>query len=129
MKEFLKDNIELPTPWEKADYDSMDYKWQKERRELNDKIADLKKNHASDQQIIDTEQEYALKDKLHADNVDAYLQNSKYSGMVGAFEGAGYVSNGLYRHMIDCIMFSKGDKPFCKVCDSAIIKVINSYTE
>jgi hypothetical protein len=57
------------------------------------------------------------------------LRNSKYFGIVGAFEGAGYVSEGLYRPMVDCIMFSKGDKPFCKVCESAIVKMINSYTE
>jgi len=128
-KEFLNDGKEIPTLWEKADYDSMDYKWQKERRELNDKIAELKKNHASVQEIIDAEQEYDLKDKLHADKVDSYLQKSKYFGIVGAFEGAGYVAEGLYRPMLDCIMFSKGDKPFCKVCESAIVKVINSYTE
>jgi len=128
-KEFLKDNSEVPTAWEKADYDSMDYKWQKERRDLNDKIAELKKTHASEQEIIDAEQEYDLKDKLHADKVDSYLQKSKYFGIVGAFEGAGYVAEGLYRPMLDCIMFSKGDKPFCKVCESAIVKVINSYTE
>jgi hypothetical protein len=128
-KEFLNGGEEIPTPWEKTDYDSMDYKWQKERRELNDKIAELKKNKASLQQIIDAEQEYELKDKFHADKVDSYLQKSKYLGIVGAFKGAGYVSEGLYRPMLDCIMFSKGDKPFCKVCESAIVKVINSYTE
>ena len=53
----------------------------------------------------------------------------KNYGKVGAFEGAGYLPKGLYRPMIDCIMFSKGDKPFCKVCESAIEKVINHYTE
>ena len=128
-KEFLNNGKEIPTPWEKSKYDSMDYKWQKERRELNDKIAELKKNHSSEKEIIIAEQEYELKDKLHADKVDTYLRNSKYFGIVGAFEGAGYVSEGLYRPALDCIMFSKGDKPFCKVCESTIVKVINSYTE
>ena len=128
-KEFLNNGKEIPTPWEKSKYDSMDYKWQKERRELNDKIAELKKNHSSEKEIIIAEQEYELKDKLHADKVDTYLRNSKYFGMVGAFEGAGHVSEGLYRPALDCIMFSKGDKPFCKVCESTIVKVINSYTE
>ncbi len=128
-KEFLNNGKEIPTPWEKSKYDSMDYKWQKERRELNNRIAELKKNHSSEKEIIIAEQEYELKDKLHADKVDTYLRNSKYFGMVGAFEGAGYVSEGLYRPTLDCIMFSKGDKPFCKVCESTIVKVINSYTE
>ena len=128
-KEFVNSGQEIPTPWEKADYDSMDYKWQKERRELNDKIAELKRSRAPMQVITEAEQEYDLKDKLHSDKVDSYLKKSKYFGMVGAFEGAGYVSKGMYRPMIDCIMFSKGNKPFCKVCENAIVKMIDSYTE
>jgi hypothetical protein len=128
-KKFVSGSTEISTPWEKADYDSMDYKWQKERRELNDKIAELKKNHASMQQIIEAEQDYDFKDKLHADEVDKYLANSKYRGIVGAFEGAGYSSKGLFRPMLDCIMFSKGDKPFCKICYEAIIEMIASYIE
>jgi hypothetical protein len=127
--DLVNEGTELPTLWEKADYDSMDYKWQKERTELNNKVAELKKNNAPSDEIINAEQEYDLKDKFHADEVDSYLLKSKYGGMVGAFEGAGYSSEGLYRPMLDCIMFSKGDKPFCKVCENAITKVINSYTE
>jgi hypothetical protein len=50
-------------------------------------------------------------------------------GKVGAFEGAGYVANGMYRPMLDCIMFSKGTKPFCTVCEAHIIDIIETYTE
>jgi len=39
-KEYLLPGIEIPTPWNKVAYDSMDYKWQAERRALNNKIAD-----------------------------------------------------------------------------------------
>ncbi len=60
---------------------------------------------------------------------DSYLEKNKYYGKVGAFEGAGYVANGMYRSMLDCIMFSKGNKPFCKVCEAHILKVIEQYTE
>ena len=128
-RDLLSPGIEIPTPWEKSEYDSMDYKWQKERRELNNKIAELKKNNAPADDIERTENEYNLKDKLHAVEVDKFLERSKYRNKVGAFEGAGYSSKGLYRPMLDCIMFSKGDKPFCKVCEKAIEKVIEFYTE
>ena len=128
-KNLVTPGTKLPTPWEKAAYDSMDYKWQKERRELNNRTVELKRNHAPQEEILNAEQEYDLKDKLHSQEVDKYLQHSKYVGVVGAFEGAGYSAQGLYRPMLDCIMFSKGNKPFCKVCEDAIIKVINSYTE
>jgi hypothetical protein len=121
--------IEIPTPWEKADYDAMDMKWQSERAELNDKIAQLKRDKAPQHEIIKAEQQYNLKDKFHADEVDTYLGNSRFVGQVGAFEGAGYSSLGLYRPMLDCIMFSKGNKPFCKVCENAIEEIIESYNE
>ena len=121
--------IQIPTPWEKAEYDSSDLKWQSERRELNNKIAELKRKKAPKEEITKAENEYNQKDKEHAEWIDSYLSRSKFVGKVGAFEGAGYASKGLYRPMLDCIMFSKGAKPFCKVCEEAIIKVIKYYSE
>ena len=61
--------------------------------------------------------------------MDEYLRNSKYYGNVGVFEGAGYSSEGLYRPMIDCIMFTKSSENFCKVCEDAIVKVIQHFAE
>ena len=43
-----------------------------------------------------------------AGSAPAYLQASEFAGLVGAYEGAGYASTGLYRPMVDCIMFTKG---------------------
>ncbi len=123
----LSEGIEIPTPWEKNDFDSMDTKWQAERAKMNDRIAELKKANAPKIEIEKAEKEYAQKDRAHSDKVDEYLENSKYFGKVGVFEGAGYSSEGLYRSMLDCIMFSKGDKPFCAVCQKAIERVINHY--
>jgi len=128
-KEFLSDNIEIPTPWEKEDFDKMDYAWQKIRREMNNKTARLKREKASPGLIEKAEKDYAEADKEHTNKVEQYLRSSKFWGKVGAFEGAGYSPKGLYRPMLDCIMFSKGDKPFCKVCEEAIKKVIKHYTE
>jgi hypothetical protein len=48
---------------------------------------------------------------------------------VGAFEGAGYSSKGLYRPMVNCIMFSKAKIPYCKVCEDAVVRMIESYTK
>jgi len=125
----VAENTEIPTPWEKEDYDNMDMKWQKVRKEMNNKIAELKKNAASTTAIVEAEENYTTFDRDHANKTDKYLENSKFKNVVGAFEGAGYSSNGMYRSMLDCIMFSKGDKPFCKVCAERIVKVINHYTE
>jgi hypothetical protein len=128
-KYLLTPGIEIPSKWDKAKYDSMDYKWQAERREMNKRTAQLKRERQSAEVIKAAEENYARKDKEHSDIVHSYLKKNENYGKVGAFEGAGYVANGMYRPMLDCIMFSKGDRPFCKVCEAHILKVIEQYTE
>ena len=128
-KNYISANIELPTPWEKENYDKMDYAWQKERREMNKHIAKLKRNEARPKEIDGAQNEYNKKDKAHSDEVDKYLINSKFWNKIGAFEGAGYSAKGMYRSMLDCLMFSKGTKPYCKVCEEHVKKVINHFIE
>ncbi len=128
-KNLLTPGIEVPTSWKKAEYDSLDLSWQKNRRELLNKIAEEKRGGANADAIAELENEYNKGDKMHAEEMDNFLKKSKYAGKVGAFEGAGYASKGLYRPMLDCIMFSKGSKPYCKVCQAAIIRMIKFYSE
>ena len=56
-----------------------------------------------------------------------YLSSMKYSGKVGAFEGAGYEAKGLYRPEADCIMFTRDPVGFCRVCRRAIGRFIDQY--
>jgi hypothetical protein len=128
-KKYLSPGIEIPTPWEKDEFDKFSYEWLKERNRLNSYVAELKRNRAPENEIKAAEDEYAMKDKKQSEKVDKYLMSSKYWNKVGAFEGGGYQPKGIYRPMLDCIMFSKGDKPFCKVCEEAIKEVIGSYTK
>lgn len=128
-KDLITLGIELPTPWEKENYDKMDYAWQKERREMNKHIAELKRAKAPQKEINAAQNEYNKKDKVHGDEIDKYLLSSKYWNKVGVFEGAGYSAKGVYRSMIDCLMFSKGTKPFCKVCEEHVVKVIKHFVE
>jgi hypothetical protein len=51
-----------------------------------------------------------------------------FAGKVGAFEGAGYKTKGLYRPEADCIMFSRNVVGFCRVCRRAIERLIDTYT-
>lgn len=125
----LSPGIKVPTPWEKEKFDKMDMAYQKIRKEINDKIARLKREGASQKSIDEIEQESERLSRDHALKIDAYLAKSKFAGRVGAFEGAGYSSEGLYRPMVDCLMFTKGDKPFCKVCEKAVVRMIKYYTE
>jgi IgA Peptidase M64/Peptidase M64 N-terminus len=128
-KDLLSPKIKIPTPWEKEAYDQMDLEYQKVREELTEKIAKLKREKAPQDVIQQVEDESENLSRSHALKVDTFLQKSKYFGKVGVFEGAGYASKGLYRPMIDCMMFTKGNKSFCKVCENSIIEVIKYYTE
>lgn len=128
-KHLVSEGIEMPTPWEKEEYDKTDYAWQKIRREMNRNIAELKRNKKPLEKVKAAQDEYDRKDKVRSEEVDKYLKSSKFVGKVGAFEGAGYNAKGMYRSMLDCIMFTKGAKPFCKVCEEHVANVIMHYAE
>jgi hypothetical protein len=53
----------------------------------------------------------------------------KYFETVGAFEGGGYNAKGIYRPYIDCTMKSVRYDAFCPVCQEAIQRMIDFYSE
>jgi hypothetical protein len=57
-----------------------------------------------------------------------FLSTMTHSGKVGAFEGASYEPKGLYRPEADCIMFTRDEVGFCRVCRRAIERVIALHT-
>ena len=126
-KHLLANGIELPTPWEKEEFDKTDFTWQKERERLNNITYDLQRNDASPEEVDRSRKDYDEKSSAREIEVQNYLSKSKYAGKVGAFEGAGYVPKGLYRSSINCIMFSRTDF-FCPVCQEAMIRIIEWYS-
>jgi hypothetical protein len=97
----------VPTPWEKATYDSLEAV-----RGTLDRLAP----------------DYYQKQRpLYQASMDL-LKTSRFAGQVGAFEGAGYASKGLYRPAIDCRMFSLSLIDFDPVCGAAIETMIDFYT-
>jgi hypothetical protein len=118
----------MPTPWDKNDFDTTDLAYQVERREIDAAIA-LATRTAFFEFELDAVQEAAgahAADRVAA--VDAFMESSGSMGIVGAFEGAGYVSEGLYRPAIDCLMFSRGVKELCPVCRRAVASRIDFYS-
>jgi hypothetical protein len=129
-KNLATPGIALPTPWEKTGYDSLGQAWVVKRRQLNKEIMELKKDSTLNAaKIKELQSEYKNLDHILTTQLETFLKNSKYSGMVGAFEGAGYSATGLYRPMLDCLMFSKGAKPYCTVCEQGILRVLQQYLE
>jgi IgA Peptidase M64/Peptidase M64 N-terminus len=119
----------VPTPWEKAEYDTKDRAYQKKRGQMNNRIATLMRDGAPAAEIEKAKVAGERLSKTHQDEVDEWFTRSAFTGQVGAFEGAGYSSTGMYRSQLDCIMFTKGLKPFCAACSRGIVEVIERYGE
>lgn len=100
--------IDIPTEWDKNLYDSVG----KEIAKLDRKADDY----------------FQKRTEIMKKSADV-MRNPALLGKVGAFEGAGYTSEGLYRPSLDCRMFSLSLVDFCGVCRAAIERQIDFYSK
>jgi IgA Peptidase M64/Peptidase M64 N-terminus len=112
-KDLVTEGTPVPTPWRKAEFEEFEREIQKQRRQLR------AQNRPESEMDALFERE-----KQHEDQL---LASDKYSGRVGAFEGANYEAQGYYRPQENCIMFTRYDK-FCAVCRRAIERIIALYS-
>jgi len=113
-KEIVTPGTPIPTPWEKESYDEHSIATQKKRVEMRKAKVDEK-----------VMEDFFIKKRTWDDEL---LANMKYSGKVGAFEGAQYKSKGLYRSAANCIMFTRHNQ-FCPACQRATQLIIEQYTK
>ncbi len=128
-KDLVAPSTELPTPWGKEAYDAKDAAYQVQRRELNEAIAAAVRSGAPEDAVRELEEKERRHAAEHAEWAREYLATTRGAGTVGAFEGAGYSANGLYRPTLDCLMFSRRVQPFCPVCERAVGAMIVRYSE
>ncbi len=128
-KERLTRRTAVPTPWEKEAYEKMDRAYQKRRQEMNGRIAAAKRGGAPQDEIDALQAQSEEMSRLNGLDTDAFFKRSRFNGRVGAFEGAGYAAQGLFRPMLDCLMFSRGKRPLCRVCERAVAGAIRAYCE
>ncbi|MGI9103847.1 MAG: IgA Peptidase M64 [Terriglobales bacterium] len=112
-KDLVTPGTPLPTPWDQAAFEAYEREIQARRRDIR-----AKNEPESVMDALFTEE------KKHEDQL---LAADKYSGKVGAFEGANYEAKGYYRAQENCIMFTRHDA-FCAVCRRAIERIIALYT-
>lgn len=112
-KNLVSPDTPIPTPWAKEEFEQYERDIQERRREIR------KQNQP--ESVMDA---LFTEEKKHEDDL---LGHDKYSGKVGAFEGANYEAKGYYRPEENCIMFTRYDR-FCAVCRRAIERVIALYT-
>jgi len=112
-KDLVSAGTPLPTPWDKAEFEKHTAGIQQRRRDIRARNAP------------ETEMDALFHEQRAWDQ--KFLAGMKYSGRVGAFEGAAYEARGLYRPEADCIMFTRDPVGFCRVCRRAIEKIIDLY--
>ena len=107
--------VPLPTPWNKEEFEKHSREIQARRRKLR-----AENRPESEMDALFREEE-----KWETKFLDV---DEKYAGKVGAFEGAGYEAKGLFRPQTDCIMFTRDEVGFCKICRRAIERIIDIYS-
>jgi hypothetical protein len=112
-KDLVTPGTPLPTPWDKEAYEKRSAEIQAERRRLRAAGAPESAMDA----LFATQQAWET----------MFLSSMTHSGKVGAFEGASYEPKGLYRPEADCIMFTRDEVGFCRVCRRAIERVIDLH--
>jgi hypothetical protein len=129
-KDLLSPGISIPTDWGKDEIEALQAELQKNRKAMREQLAQLEKSGASKSKI----EKIKTNSKKKSDEINKKIDQvrEKYSYLndkVGAFEGAGYSAKGLYRPMMNCIMFGNRERKFCKVCQRAIERMIEFYSE
>jgi hypothetical protein len=109
-KQFVEKDTPIPTPWDQAGY----LKLEQERGKALQAAKD------------DTERQ-GVRQKYNK-LLDEFFAKQQYGNKVGAFEGGGYITKGVYRPTLRSIMIS-GTRDFGPVNTAAIMRVMEFYTK
>ncbi len=119
----------LPNDWNKAEFDKMDEAYQVLRAQTNEQIAKMMNDGEPQAEVDALIAQGEELSRANQEKIDRWFAGNATQNRVGIFEGAGYASQGLYRSQLDCIMFTKGLKPFCAACDRGIREITERYGE
>ncbi len=112
-RDLLTPGVPVPTPWPKQEFETLSKGLQERRVRLR------AENRPEAEMTKLFREEQAAEMKLFA--------ASEHAGKVGAFQGANYDAEAFFRPEIDCIMFTRNRVPFCRVCQRALVAVIDRH--
>ena len=129
-KDLLSPGIALPTEYGKENIEALMAERRKNREAQAREVEEAKKKNADDAKVKKIQARYRDADQALAKKIEnVRKQYASLEDKVGAFEGAGYAAKGLYRPMIYCIMISSPKGEFCRVCQQAISRMIDFFSE
>jgi len=112
-RELVSAETPLPTPWPKEKFEAFQKDYQARRREI--RAQNLPESVMSE--LFREEQRFT----------SGLFSEARYRDTVGAFQGANYDAKAFFRSELDCVMFTRNEVPFCRVCQQAIEEVIQLY--
>jgi uncharacterized protein len=102
----------VPTPWPKEEFEAFQRDVQARRKQIR-----AENRPEADMDALFREERA---------RATALFAKARHRDAVGAFRGANYDAQAYYRPQLDCIMFTRDEVPFCRVCEAALEQVIDS---
>ena len=124
----LSPGISVPTEWGKATYDSLRAEVGTLYKERSERLQALERSGAAKDEIGRVRKEFDTRAADLQRDVRAFTLEHPLRDKVGVFEGAGFASEGLYRPMVNCLMFSNDQEEYCRVCQKGLLRVIDFLT-
>ena len=112
-RDLVAEGTPLPTPWPKDEFEARQREFQARRKQVR---AD---NRPESEMSALFREERAYTARL--------LQSSSHAHAVGAFQGAKHDARAFYRAQLDCVMFTRDEVPFCRVCQRALDQAIDLH--
>jgi len=103
----------VPTPWPKQAFEERQREFQARRKQIRAEQRPESEMNA----LFRAEQAYTTR----------LFRAQRHAGVVGAFRGANYDAQAFYRSQLDCVMFTRNEVPFCRVCQRALDQVIDLH--
>ncbi len=129
-KDLLSPGIAVPTEYGKEEIEAIQAERRTNRQEQARAIERARKDGATEARIKKIESKFRETDGGLAKKIEEVRKRySSLEDKVGAFEGAGYASKGLFRPMMHCLMISSPKGEFCLVCRQAITRMIEYFSE
>ena len=112
-RDLVQQGTPVPTPWPKPEFEARQREFQARRKEIR------AQNRPESEMTALFREEQAYTTRL--------FRRARYAGVTGAFQGANYDAQAYYRSQLDCVMFTRNEVPFCRVCQRALEQVIDLY--
>jgi hypothetical protein len=112
-RDLVQPGTPVPTPWPKQEFEARQREFQARRKEIR------AQNRPESEMTALFREEKAYTTRL--------FRSARYAQDTGAFQGANYDAQAYYRSQLDCVMFTRNEVPFCRLCQRALEQVIDLY--